>query len=136
MEIEVTILQSSGESSIPMNKLALLFFTSASLAAAYILWRRSPTPPRIPPLRRDDLYYSHLSPHELTSRHLIDLNAADDTQLHALGLDAESLQRLLDNRPYRSKLELVSRMILSEDAYAKIKHRIGVARGDEPVKTA
>ena len=122
-----------------MKNPTLLFFTGISLAAGYIFfWRRfgSSAPRRIPELRSDDLYYSHLSPDELTSRHLIDLNDADEAQLHTLGLDPESLQRLLENRPYRSKLELVSRMILPEDAYASIKNKIGVTRGDEPVKTA
>ena len=122
-----------------MNKPTVLFFTGISLAAGYFFWRRfasSTSRRRIPQLRSDDLYYSHLSPDELTSRHLIDLNEADEAQLHTLGLDPDSLQRLLENRPYRSKLELVSRMILPEDAYATIKNKIGVARGNEPVKTA
>ena len=89
-----------------------------------------------PPLRTDDLYYSHLSPSELQSRHLVDLNDATDLQLNTLGLDQESLQRLIDNRPYRTKLELVSRTILTEDVYTGIKDKIGVALGNEPVKTA
>jgi hypothetical protein len=42
----------------------------------------------------------------------------------------------VDNRPYRSKLELVSRMVIPEAAYARIKDKVGIARGDEPVKTA
>ncbi len=133
-----SVRQSRRESFIPMGKRTLLFLTGATLAAAYFLWPRSGRrgPRRIPPLRTDDLYYSHLNPDELMSRHLCDLNDATEAQLQTLGLDSDSVQRLLDNRPYRSKLELVSRMILTEDAYASIKDKIGVARGDEPVKTA
>lgn len=122
-----------------MDKRAVLFLSGISVAAAaYFLWRRfAPVSPRrFPPLRSDDLYYSHLSPEEVASRHLLDLNKATDAQLNTLGLDSDSLQRLIDNRPYRTKLELVSRMIVPENVYATIKDKVEVARGDEPVKTA
>jgi hypothetical protein len=41
--------------------------------------------------------------------------AAGADQLAGLGLSGESQARLIENRPYRSKLELDSRMILSQD---------------------
>ena len=121
-----------------MGNRTLLFLTGVSLVAAYFMWLRSSkrTPRRVRPLRAEDLYYSHLNPDELISRHLLDLNDANEAQLQTLGLDPDAVQRLLDNRPYRSKLELVSRMVLTENIYATIKDKIGVARGDEPVKTA
>ena len=53
-----------------------------------------------------------------------------------LGIAAESLGRLLENRPYRNKLELVSRMVLSQDEYSAIKHKVSVAEASEPVKIA
>jgi hypothetical protein len=43
---------------------------------------------------------------------------------------------LIDNRPYRSNLELVSRMILSQGEYAAIKDRVSVAAANESVKIA
>jgi hypothetical protein len=43
---------------------------------------------------------------------------------------------LIENRPYRTKLELVSRMVLSPEEYAAIKGRVSVAEANEPVKIA
>jgi hypothetical protein len=87
-------------------------------------------------LTTQDLDYQNLSSEDLLSDHLTDLNAADTAQLHELGLDPQSIERLIDNRPYRSKLELVSRMVLAEEVYAAIKDKVAVADGREPVKVA
>jgi hypothetical protein len=57
-------------------------------------------------LTNDDLNYSDRSAEELVSAHLIDLNSASADQLTDLGLSAEAKERLIENRPYRSKLEL------------------------------
>jgi hypothetical protein len=83
-----------------------------------------------------DLNYSDQSTEELVSKHLTDLNSASPDQMASLGLTTESLDRILENRPYRSKLELVSRMILSQDEYAGIKDRVSIAQAREPVKIA
>lgn len=82
------------------------------------------------------LDYPDLSPHDLASERLTDLNNATREQLKGLGLDPESLERLIDNRPYRSRLELISRMVLSEVLYESIKGKIAIAEGREPVKVA
>ena len=84
----------------------------------------------------DDIDYPDVSPQDLTASHLIDLNDANQQQLETLGLAPASLARLIDNRPYRSKLELVSRMVLSEAEYEVIREKVGVAEGREPVKIA
>jgi hypothetical protein len=87
-------------------------------------------------LTNQDLNYADRSAEELASQHLTDLNTADAEQIAALGISAESLERLLENRPYRNKLELVSRMILSQTEYSSIKDRVSVAQAREPVKMA
>jgi hypothetical protein len=87
-------------------------------------------------LTTQDLDYQDLSSEDLISDHLTDLNEADSTQLQELGLNPQSLQRLIENRPYRSKLELVSRMVLDEAVYTAIKDKVAVAAGREPVKVA
>jgi hypothetical protein len=87
-------------------------------------------------LTNDDLNYSDRSAEELASAHLIDLNSANADQLTGLGLSAETKDRLIENRPYRSKLELLSRMILSHDDYAAIKDRVSIAEANESVKIA
>jgi hypothetical protein len=87
-------------------------------------------------LTTEDLRYSDRSAEELVFQHLIDLNGASGEQLGELGMSADSLERLLENRPYRNKLELISRMVLSQGEYAAIKDRVSVADAGEPVKIA
>jgi len=64
------------------------------------------------------------------------LNTPDADQIAALGISAESLERLLENHPYRTKLELVSRMLLSPDEYSLIKGKMSVAEARESMKIA
>jgi hypothetical protein len=87
-------------------------------------------------LTNKDLDYTDRSAEELISQHLTDLNTADAAQIAALGISAESLERLLENRPYRNKLELVARMILSPDEYSLIKDKVSVAEAREAMKIA
>ncbi|MFZ1006503.1 MAG: hypothetical protein WAN65_06690 [Candidatus Sulfotelmatobacter sp.] len=87
-------------------------------------------------LTNNDLNYSDRSAEELVSEHLTDLNSASADQMADLGLSAETQERLIDNRPYRSKLELVSRMILSQDEYVEIRDRVSIAEANAPVKIA
>jgi hypothetical protein len=106
--------------------------------ALYYAWRRYR---RLYGIRNfhyssQDFNYPNFSPDALASHHLIDLNAATADRFSELGLSTDSLERLLDNRPYRNKLELLSRMVLSKDEYALIKEKVGVADAGEPVKIA
>jgi hypothetical protein len=87
-------------------------------------------------LTAEDLDYQDLSPEELASSHLIDLNDSTLDQLTKLNLTPESIERLIENRPYRSKLELISRMVVTESEYETIREKIGIAEGREPVKIA
>lgn len=87
-------------------------------------------------LTTEDLDYQDLSPKDLDSSRLLDLNDASEADLQSLGLSSEALQRLIENRPYRSKLELVSRMVLSEAEFSNIRDKVAVAEGREPVKIA
>jgi hypothetical protein len=87
-------------------------------------------------LTNEDLNYSDRSAEELIAEHLIDLNSADAETIAGLGMSAESVERLLENRPYRNKLELVSRMVLSQHEYSAIKDQVSVAEAREPVKIA
>ena len=67
---------------------------------------------------------------------LVDLNLSDATELLMLGLEQNSVDRVIENRPYRSKLELLSRMVLTEPECAAIRDRVAVAAGRDPVKVA
>jgi hypothetical protein len=87
-------------------------------------------------LRTENINYSSHSAEELASEHLADLNSASSDQILAFGMSGEAVQRLLDHRPYRNKLELLSRMVLSPDEYAAIKDKVSVSNGREAVKIA
>ena len=96
-------------------------------------FRRKPRPISI---TTEDLGYQEHSPEELSSEHLLDLNTASHDDLLELGVDGEMSDRILENRPYRNKLDLLSRMVIPEGAYNLIRNRIGVARATESVKIA
>ena len=58
---------------------------------------------------------------------LLDLNAAELdvlTAFHDLGDDLAL--RIVENRPYATKIDLIGRMIVSPDMYELIKHEITV----------
>jgi len=55
-----------------------------------------------------------------------DLNDADRQELEKLRLDDLAIDRIINNRPYRHKLELLSRMIIPEMLYKEIRHKVGV----------
>ena len=73
---------------------------------------------------------------EQPTEHLVELNTATADELKQLGLDGEFVDRLIENRPYRSKLDLVSRIVLPESVYVDIREKVTVAAGDEPIKVA
>ena len=54
----------------------------------------------------------------------LDLNNAPAEAFSILGLGAESAERIVDNRPYRTKLELLERFVIPQADYDVIKHRI------------
>lgn len=67
---------------------------------------------------------------------VLDLNECSMSDFRKLGLEDQVADRIVENRPYRSKLELVSRVMLPNDVYDRIKHRVGVHDSQEPVKIA
>jgi len=83
-----------------------------------------------------DLGYQEHSPEELASHHLVDLNTASHEQLLRLGLNDEMTDKIVDNRPYRNKLDLLSRMVIPEAIYNGIRSMVGVAGATESIKFA
>jgi hypothetical protein len=68
---------------------------------------------------------------------LVDINSATREQLMSLGIiESATLDRLLENRPYRHKLDLVARMVVPQDIYDQIKGEIVVRKAEEPIKVA
>ena len=55
----------------------------------------------------------------------LDVNKASKEQLSSLpGMSTEGAERIIDGRPYSSASELVSRRIISQQEYDKIKDQI------------
>jgi hypothetical protein len=83
-----------------------------------------------------DLDYPQISHEEIVSERLVDLNEAAASELTGLGLDPETVERLVENRPYRSKLELVSRMVIPEAIFATIRNKVAISEARDSVKVA
>jgi DNA uptake protein ComE-like DNA-binding protein len=59
------------------------------------------------------------------SRSLININEASQQEImQALGLDAEFAERIVEHRPYPSKIDLLGRMVIPGETYNSIKNRI------------
>ena len=70
---------------------------------------------------------------------VLDLNDADEDELQELpGIGPALAGRIIENRPYRNKLDLISRMVIPEGVYGRIKDLIDVSdeRAEEPIQVA
>lgn len=55
----------------------------------------------------------------------VNINEASQEELvRVLGLDDETAERIVDHRPYPSKLDLLGRMVVPEEIYVTIKDHI------------
>jgi len=66
----------------------------------------------------------------------LDLNQCSMEDFLDVGLDQASAERIIEQRPYRNKLELVSRMVVPDEVYQLIRNRIFILESDEPIKVA
>lgn len=107
-------------------------------ASGFAFWVVSSLRRKRPPLEiaSKDLGYQERSISDLASQNLLDLNSSTSDQLRALGLDDEASKQIVENRPYRNKLDLLSRMVIPEPTYNAIKHQVDVAGATEAVKIA
>lgn len=57
----------------------------------------------------------------------IDLNACSPDELRRLpGMDDDLVERVLENRPYRSKFDLLNRLIIPDAVYRQIRSQVRV----------
>lgn len=67
----------------------------------------------------------------------IDINTVGREQLMSLpGMSDEIADRIIENRPYRNKLDLVARLIVPQDVYDGLKHALHVRGANDGVKVA
>jgi competence protein ComEA len=61
----------------------------------------------------------------VTGNKRVDLNSATKDELAALpGMTADDAQKVIDNRPYKMKSDLVKKNVVSAEEYAKIKDNV------------
>ena len=59
-------------------------------------------------------------------KNALDLNTCTTAQLTALGLSGKQAQRIVGNRPYKTRHELVTKGVLAEQEYKDIETKVTV----------
>ncbi len=95
-----------------------------------------PDTERIADAMRDEFVPGKINTGEV-SPELLDLNSCSLQDLLAIsGIDEDSASRIVESRPYRNKMDLLSRMVVPTDVYNVISERVSIAKPDEGVKIA
>lgn len=63
---------------------------------------------------------------------LVDINSASLEEIQSVVSDETLAKQIIEKRPYANKRQLVSRDLLSEEDYEKIKDRIVARRSNTP----
>jgi DNA uptake protein ComE-like DNA-binding protein len=71
------------------------------------------------------------------SPELLDLNSCSIQDLLSIsGIEPDWAVRIVEARPYRNKMDLLSRMVVPIDVFHVISARVSIAKPDEAVKIA
>ena len=100
-----------------LTPLILLIFTAIALTAAPQATKKAPA--------KSDAKTAAPAAAKTPASSLIDINSASAADLDALpGIGKAYSEKIIKNRPYRAKNELVDKKILPAGVYAKIKDQI------------
>jgi competence protein ComEA len=55
---------------------------------------------------------------------IVDINTAAEADIAAIGIEKAIAKKIVDGRPYRNKRDLVTRQLLSQEQYDKVKNQI------------
>jgi competence protein ComEA len=64
----------------------------------------------------------------------LDINSASEEEIVAVGMDKATAKKVIEGRPYRNKVELVSRSLLTRDQYDKLKDSLVAKQPPKPAK--
>jgi len=64
----------------------------------------------------------------------VDINSASENDLVAIGLDRAVAKKVVDARPFRSKHDLVTKQLLTQDQYDKLRDKIVARRSTKKGK--
>lgn len=73
---------------------------------------------------------------DMVSTNMVDINECSRDDLRHMGVPEELLDRVIEGRPYRNKMDLLTHMVVPQDVYDSIKSMIEVHHPDESVKVA
>ena len=80
-------------------------------------------------LKRDTKAVAQGVKEGLSSKRSVDLNRATRDDIASLpGISSQKADRIIAERPYANKHQLVTRRLLSEDEYAQVQDRLVVSR--------
>jgi DNA uptake protein ComE-like DNA-binding protein len=103
------------------RRLILLVVALFALLAPPIASAQSKTPPKQTPAKKE----APARKDAAAAAPLLDLNTATKAELEALpAIGTAYSQKIIDGRPYKAKNELVTKKIVPEATYAKIKDKV------------
>ena len=73
---------------------------------------------------------------DVASMSMVDINECSREDLRHMGVPEEIMDRFIEGRPYRNKMDLLTRMIIPQDIYDRIKSMVEVHHPEESVKVA
>ena len=95
-----------------------------------------PDAERIAEAMRDDFVPGKINTGQ-PSPEMLDLNTCSVQDLLNIGgFEEDWASRIVESRPYRNKMDLLSRMVVPIDVFNVISERVSIAKPDEGVKIA